>query len=198
MAQTLIVAAHELLQPYGSHPVNTKALVDILEAALSTVPPAVIEKVLLAGNSGYDANVWRERMQSDLFSSKVCCLFQELYKHKAHAGKALEQSGATSTPPHMLGKESVRKMLTAQTTTGTLQRTRWACLVFNERQACSFVLNELLARLPAFSSFIRSGALPIFPAVYSIKRCTLLQHRSRCSSWTSVGSFRVLCPVHMC
>lgn len=45
MAQTLVVAARELLQPGSSQPVNIKALVDILEAAVSTVPPTLLEKV---------------------------------------------------------------------------------------------------------------------------------------------------------
>lgn len=35
---------------------------------------------------------------------------------------------------------------------------RWAALVFTKRQACAFVLNELVYRLPLFEPFFSTGA----------------------------------------
>lgn len=52
MAQTLIVAARKILQPADTHIVNPVALASILEAAVSTVPPALLERVILRGTPG--------------------------------------------------------------------------------------------------------------------------------------------------
>lgn len=97
-------------------------------------------------------------MQSDLFTPKVCTLFQELFRQKAQATEALEQAGASSTAHHLLNKATVKKILSDHNNENSPQHDRWACLVFVLRQACSFVLNELMLRLPSFSAFIHSGA----------------------------------------
>lgn len=70
------------------------------------------------------------------------------------------QSGAGDLPRHTLRKAAVREMLTAQLKTAASDQPRWAALVFTQRQACAFVLNELLLRLPTFSRFLLAGALP--------------------------------------
>lgn len=50
---------------------------------------------------------------------------------------------------------------------------RWAALVFTQRQACAYVLNELVLRMPAFSAFLLSGA--------HFARVVVLQARSELS-----------------
>lgn len=60
----------------------------------------------------------------------------------------------------MLRKASVKEMLTRQVTAASLRHSLWATLVFTQRQACSFVLNELVLRLPTFSKFLLTGASP--------------------------------------
>ena len=54
----------------------------------------------------------------------------------------------------MLRKERVREMLTAQRSAASVKDALWATLVFTQRQACCFVLNELVLRLPTFSTFL--------------------------------------------
>jgi hypothetical protein len=69
------------------------------------------------------------------------------------------QSGALSFPRHTLRKKRVREMLQTQVRAATeRKRIRWATLVFMQRQACAFVLNELVLRLPSFSKFLLTGA----------------------------------------
>jgi hypothetical protein len=58
----------------------------------------------------------------------------------------------------MLRKARVREMLTAQRSVTADKDALWATLVFTQRQACSFVLNELVLRLPTFSTFLLTGA----------------------------------------
>jgi hypothetical protein len=73
---------------------------------------------------------------------------------------AAVQSGALQYPRHMLRKARVKEMLTRQVTAASLRHSPWATLVFTQRQACSFVLNQLVMRLPTFSKFLLSGACP--------------------------------------
>ena len=74
------------------------------------------------------------------------------------------QSGALQYPRYMLRKQRVREMLTTQEgrdDRGVVASDAfWATLVFTQRQACSFVLNELVLRLPTFRTFLLTGACP--------------------------------------
>ena len=49
---------------------------------------------------------------------------------------------------------------------------RWAALVFTKRQACAFVLNELVYRLPLFEPFFSTGS-PLFSAAARALACAL-------------------------
>lgn len=68
---------------------NSSALSELLEGAISTVPPDLAERIILGGRECAEAVAWRQHMGGDLFSPKVCVLFQELYQHKDAAMNAL-------------------------------------------------------------------------------------------------------------
>lgn len=67
------------------------------------------------------------------------------------------QVGSAGLPPHMLRKARVKQMLIAPS---DRPAATWAALVFTCRQASCYVLNDLVARLPTFASFLATGAHP--------------------------------------
>jgi hypothetical protein len=82
---------HVLLETGGDAELNASALSELLEGAISTVPPDLAERIILRGRDCAEAVAWRQHMGGDLFSSKVSVLFQELHKHKDAAMNALEK-----------------------------------------------------------------------------------------------------------
>jgi hypothetical protein len=90
MVGALVSSLHRLLKS-SEKAVNLRAVAEVLEATICTVPPSFLEQLILSDADSVESRTWKGRMTADLVSPKVAALFRELHMHKEQATEALKQ-----------------------------------------------------------------------------------------------------------
>ena len=96
LSNALICAAHEvLIQCQKGADVHVNSIAAILDAAIHSIPPPLVEDLMFCDNTAPVVRQWRKAMSCDLFTPKIRALFAELKRHLAPAEAALRQVPST-------------------------------------------------------------------------------------------------------